>query len=377
MIERRPLSARRHVVLSTSGLAIVVMLSAAEPARAQTIGTAPREPVAATQGGSGLPRFTASALADRPWFDPAIADPRAPQIAALAIAYSDEFQYMVNPGSRRIWDISLGKEIPIVVFETRPGRDGEIVKGGWGWGIWTPVNFHMVSDFKDDSNPIINTDYRFAGMAKVAYGLSETTNLAWKVQFGHESTHLGDEFTIHAEQTYGTAFERINVSYEYLEYGMLYEREGLGNVNDPNATLWTLGIRGGFMHTIDRGDPGFYSLNLLDGSRTLEPSKRNHEPSFGVELIPTGSEGWIGAWTPLVSVDGRWKTVYDYHKASADQDEDVAFSLSVATGLRNVKATGRGKADIMVKFYRGLNPNGQFRSQADYWMVGAGVRIRV
>ena len=131
------------------------------------------------------------------------------------------------------------------------------------------------------------------------------------------------------------------------------------------------------MHTVDRGDPGFYSLQLLDNSRTLEPSQRNHEPSFGVELMPTGSKGWIGAWTPFVSVDGRWKTVYDYHKTSADQDEDVAFSLSVATGLRNVKATGRGKADIMIKFYRGLNPNGQFRSQSDYWMVGAGVRIRV
>ena len=376
MIEHWSSSARRHIVLSTASLA-VFMLCGAESAWAQTDGTVTPAAVAAPQGGSGQRRFTASALADRPWFDPAIADPRAPQIAALALAFSDEFQYMVNSGSRRIWDISLGKEIPIVVFETNPGRDGEIVKGGWGWGIWTPVNFHMVSDFKDDSSPIINTDYRFAGMAKVAYGLSETTNLAWKVQFGHESTHLGDEFTIHAEQTYGAAFERINVSYEYLEYGMLYEREGLGNVNDPDATLWTLGIRGGFMHTIDRGHPGFYSLHLLDDSRTLEPSKRNHEPSFGVELIPTGSKGWIGGWTPFVSVDGRWKTVYDYHKTSAEQDEDVAFSLSVATGLRNVTATGRGKADIMIKFYRGLNPNGQFRSQADYWMVGAGVRVRV
>jgi hypothetical protein len=283
---------------------------------------------------------------------------------------------MVNSGRRRIWDINLGKEIPIVVFEINPGRDGEISRGGWGVGIWTPVNFHMVSDFKDDSSPIINTDYRFAGMVKVAYGLSEVTNLAWKVQFGHESTHLGDEFTIHAEQKYGATFERINVSYEYLEYGMLFEREGLGGTSDPNATIWTLGVRGGFMHLVDRGDPGFYSLDLLDGSRTLQPSKRNYEPSFAVELLPSGINGWIGAWTPFLSIDGRWKTVYDYHKISADQDEDVSFSWSVGTGLRNVIATGRGKADIFLKFYRGLNPNGQFRNQDDYWMFGAGVHVR-
>jgi hypothetical protein len=47
------------------------------------------------------------------------------------------------------------------------------------------------------------------------------------------------------------------VSYEYLEYGMLVEHEGLGSSADPTATTWTLGVRGGFTHTIDRGEPGF------------------------------------------------------------------------------------------------------------------------
>lgn len=34
-----------------------------------------------------------------------------------------------------------------------------------------PISFHMVEDFKDDSSPIINTDYRFSGMIK--------TQVAW------------------------------------------------------------------------------------------------------------------------------------------------------------------------------------------------------
>lgn len=281
---------------------------------------------------------------------------------------------MVEPGNRPIWDISLGKEIPLVAFDTMHVGDENPPPGGFGIGLWAPVNFHMVSDFKDDSSPIINTDYRFAAVVKASYGLAAGQTLSAKVQFGHESTHLGDEFTIHAIEKYGAAFEGINVSYEYFEYALDYAREAAFTTGPIN---WDTAFRVGFTHTADRGHVGFYSETLLDGSRTLIPSTRNHEPWLGLQVMPSGNRGVLGAWAPYLSIDGRLRTLYRFDKTSRDEDEDRQFSMSVVTGLRNVLATGRGKPDLMIKGYYGGNPNGQFRGQRNHWMVGIGLYVRV
>lgn len=40
-----------------------------------------------------------------------------------------------------------------------------------GLGVWLPIAFHMAEDFKDESNPIVDTDYRFGVMLKSQIGL--------------------------------------------------------------------------------------------------------------------------------------------------------------------------------------------------------------
>lgn len=314
-----------------------------------------------------------SLLENRPWIEPLIADPRGPHVAAIAYGYGKEFEYMVEGGNRPMWDISLGKEIPVVAFDTKHVGDRYAAPGGFGIGLWLPVNFHMVSDFKDDSSPIINTDYRFGAVVKATYGFTGQQSVSAKVHFGHESTHLGDEFTIHATEKYGAAFERINVSYEYFEYGLDYAKEAWFTTG---PTRWDLNARVGFTHTADRGHVGFYSETLLDGSRTIVPSTRNHEPWFGVQLLPS-DRGFIGDWAPFVSLDGRWRTLYDFNKTSPDESEDSQLSLSFVTGLRKVQSVQRGRPDLMIKGYYGGNPNGQFRGQKNYWMLGIGLYVRV
>jgi Protein of unknown function (DUF1207) len=284
----------------------------------------------------------------------------------LAFAYSKEFQYQVNRGNRRVWDISLGKEIPIVGWESKRSGGNELEPGAWGAGVWIPVSFHMVEDFKDESNPIINTDYRFGGQVKLQRAFENQRFLGFKLQVGHESTHLGDEFTLHATTTHAD-FERINVSYEYWEYGISWEF-----LTEAAPLEWK--IRHGGIRLF--GDDGFYSDHLLEpDGREIAPSRYNFEPSFGVEATPTQGRGWH----PYGSVDLRLRTVYDYHKPNRETPEDRQWSVSAAVGLRNgaFRKTERGIPDFVFRYYYGVNPNGQFRSDAKYWQVGVGIFVRV
>ena len=156
---------------------------------------------------------------DRDYFDPLIAEPRAPQIAFTFPAWIPELQYLGRAG-----------HAPRVGSEPRP-RDSDLrarqlrrrhardSKGSQGFGLWVDVSFHMIEDMgKDPSNPIINTDYRFS-LAKLKYyrvvSVSPPTTGAnpvrrWKSfavradLYHHESTHLGDEFVINGQGAHPT-----------------------------------------------------------------------------------------------------------------------------------------------------------------------------
>jgi hypothetical protein len=46
-------------------------------------------------------------------------------------------------------------------------------------------------------------------------------------------------------------------------------------------------------------------------------------------------------------------------------------------GLRDImrRPKERGAADLYLRFYYGVNPKGQFRSQRDYRLIGLGLRV--
>jgi hypothetical protein len=331
--------------------------AAAPPAGGASAAAAP----AAASGSSDLWVFE-----NRSYFDPLVAEPRAAQITVLAATYAKEYQYQVKHGSRRIWDISLGKEIPIVGWESTRSGGNELEPGAFAFGVWIPVSFHMVEDFLDDSSPIINTDYRFGGQLKAQRAFEGQRSLSFKLQVGHESTHLGDEFTLHAVTTYPD-FERINVSYEYWEYGIGFEL-----LSEAMSLEWR--FRHGGIQVL--GDEGFYSDHLLEpNGREIATSRHNFEPSFGIEATPTQPRGWH----PYGSVDLRLRTVYDYAKPTRETPEDRQWSVSAVLGLRNgaFKRTDRGIPDFVLRGYYGVNPNGQFRSQRSYWQIGVGIFVRV
>ena len=261
--------------------------------------------------------------------------------------------------------------------ETQAPSPVHMAKGRWGVGLWTPVSFHMVEDFKDESAPIVDTDYRFGAMLKAEYGLNDNMSLNVRfVPWAHESTHLGDEYTILASRS--PSFERVNVSYEYWSYGL-----SLGYrfpTSSITATVPPRFLDGSGQLTVRHvgmslwGEDGYYSNHLLgDETPTLTPSTKNYEPSFGAELrLPVRSgSGSSEARQWLFSLDLRHRLQYDYHQDPIGSDER-RWSWAATAGRATQEGNSRVLSQYFLYLYRGVNPYGQLRSQGDYWSAGLG-----
>ena len=300
---------------------------------------------------------------DLPYYEPLKADPRAARMTLIVPAWSKALPHSVKPGTRFVWQITLGRELPIVGWRTQTD-DGRAGVGEWGVGLWIPVSFHMIEDHKDESAPIVDTDYRFGMMGKFQYGLSEESWLGIRlVPWAHESTHLGDEYTIIAQQNFPPGspreFERVNPSFEYLEYGVSYERMFGENM----LTVRHGGIK---LH----GDDGYYSDHLVGDPRpTLTPSEKNFEPSFGMEWrgMPMGNRDWF------VSLDLRHKLAYRFHRAPGEEEtKHWSYSLAIGRAIPEQSNNRIPLRDYFIYLYRGVNPFGQLREQHDFWFAGIG-----
>ena len=364
-----------------------VLLLAPHAASAQ--GATASVPAAATQTAqpAAAPRTWRNEwFRDRGYFDPLIAEPRAPQIAFTFPAWIPELQFSVEPGNRLAWEVSLGREIPI--FSRANFDEATQRKGSQGFGLWVDVSFHMLEDMgKDPSNPIINTDYRFS-LAKLKYYRimsTPTLNTAavqhWKSLalrgdlYHHESTHLGDEFVVNGQGAHPGEFERQNVSFEF------YDITGAFNWESSEGLLHS--IRGGTTGLV-KPSHGYYSDHTLEfpEERAVVKSERNFEPYVQYEFHAphTTKTGALSPrrWAPFVSADVRRRIVLDFNKVSADVKEDTQWSTNLLAGFRSWAGFQRfAIKEIYARYYHGVNPHGQLRNQKDFWLAGFGVNFTV
>jgi hypothetical protein len=294
-------------------------------------------------------------FSDRHYYDPLLAEPHAAQTRVLFPSWSSVFPHSVNDGNRFAWQVSMGREIPMFGRESSSSTALPEPRK-LSFGFWVPISFHVIEDFVDTSNPIVDTDYRFGFMSKAVYGLSTSTWLAVRfVPWAHESTHLGDEYVILAQRL--PDFERVNVSYEYYQYGVSLYHEF------PAARLT---LRHGGLNVW--GDDGYYSNHLLgEEAQTITPSRKNYEPSFGGEIKFGRALGH--EW--FASLDARPKLAYVFHQQSPD-DEQRHWSWSTAVGLAKPDTDRSVLRAFFLYWYHGVNPYGQLRSQSDHTAIGAG-----
>jgi hypothetical protein len=307
----------------------------------------------------------------RGYYEPLVAGVREPHMSALWPAWAGRMEFMVKDADpRMIWDIDVGYELPLGGVESgMVDNQGRVAPGAFGVGVWFPIDFHMVMDFVDDSSPIINTDYRFGPTVKAQFGVTSVSWLGLRLAAGHESTHLGDEFSIVAQRTFPTLFERINVSWEYIDVGTLYER-------DAGDLFWSARLGTTARARSFRGS--YYSI----GEESISSSPRG-------EIVP--SRNWIDpyggfdvtllepAGRPVeayLSAELRWRSVYDYHRARAEDPEERQASVNLIVGVKRSGTGGAlGRASMFGRFYHGVNPHGQFRNQRDYTQFGIGLRM--
>lgn len=327
-------------------------------------------------------------LENRPYFDPLLSDPYATQMSVLFPAAADSFPFALNPGRSLVWDISVGHEFPMLGWESGPKRTPAtdtltgVAAGAIGIGVWLPLSFHMIEDLsKDPSRPILDTDYRFGAQLKVQYGLPGAwgtrtqTHIGLKFQAGHESTHVGDEFTISAIEHYPDTFLRVNVSYEYYDVALTFEP------NFGAGARHHLRFRAGRVW-LWHPQVGWYTEThlLYPLGAVIAPSRRNAEPYGEVEFtyaLP-GKQGRPSATSVIASVDIRDRTVFQY-QAILTHEEPSEISVNSMIGLRYKRSseglTGRISPTLYLRYYHGVNPNGQFRSQAHFSLYGVGVEF--
>lgn len=309
-------------------------------------------------------------LEDREYFDPHIAGPREATVKILFPASSPAFPYAQTEGRRLVWDISLGKEIPLIGYETSSSKYNSLGKGDWGCGLWLPVGFHMIEDLNgDDSSPILDTDYRFGLMLKGRFTLADQFWLKLRASVGHESTHVGDEFSLAAQRAEPRTFTRINVSHEDWDF-----TAGLDFIlSEKHEIHVLLGLVG-----LVRPSHGYYSTDLLETNGAVVPvSHNNLEPYLSAEYFFLKS--MLGTWAPWVSLDLRYRSVYDYTRADASIPEERNISTNFLVGLRNQerKRGEKGAVDVYLRVYYGVNPAGQFRSQDGYLLYGFGIHVPI
>src|SRR5687767_3659957 len=216
---------------------------------------------------------------NRSYYDPLIAGVREPHLSALFPATATRMSFMVDKRNPRIvWDIDVGAEIPIFGRESALTAN-DLGVGEWGVGLWIPIDFHMIEDFIDESGPIINTDYRFGAMVKFRRGVAENRWIAARLHFGHESTHLGDEFSIRGQEAFPDDFERINVSWEYLDLGGMYQWHA-------GQQIWN--ARVGVTSTFPFGD-SYYQTGpgtiTVSAQGPVTESTNWWDPYLGVEFL--------------------------------------------------------------------------------------------
>lgn len=253
-------------------------------------------------------------------FRPLFADPKQPQTFATlqAVKIRD------SKTSATVGSVGFGENFG---FYSR--RDG---CNGWQVGLLAGVFSQF--DMNAPSSDLINTDYVVGIPVSWRSGLFST-----RVRLYHQSTHLGDEFVLH-----NPGVNRVNYSYE--------EAEAILSLDAPGG--WGRVYAG-----------GGYLLHR-------EPANLDRlKVQAGVELRgPTWSSGPIDrilsgplVVTPVLGAD--FKTF-----------EQLNWSLNtnVVGGLEFARAGALRRFRVLINYYHGNNPYGQFYGQK-VESVGLGIYL--
>jgi hypothetical protein len=272
---------------------------------------------------------------------------------------------------------NLGADLPL--------WSGNFDAGKYGVSVTLPFLIDVWLDmFERTTAPVINTGYRF-GAFEIGF-IHRLEKPFWRIKnyalrlspLKHECTHIGDELTI-ARMNEGLKVTRINVSYNYAELML--------TINDPDGSLHrNHAFRFGLLVLHDFGK-GYYDILPQEADESVvEPSHRPFEYYLQYQYQ---SRLLLRNLQAIASVEMRSRERYNYPFSYSGRLQDYwdehpdlksmvlaspdKVCVNVFLGLRynNPKSKAYySKIGIGFRYYGGINPYGQFRSQPRYSQWG-------
>lgn len=245
-------------------------------------------------------------------FKPLLADPRWAHFSAAYRNFQND-----NFDGRNIASVSFGETIPI--YRRNLGESVAQWEVGLQGGVFSDFNLGAPSSDLVNSDFIVSVYSSFRAKQFSAFG-----------RIYHQSSHLGDEFLLRKE---GSAFERVNLSYEGVDLRLSYEFP--------------------------------YGVRLYGGGGGLF----HKEPSaLKVWMVQYGAE-FRSPWR-IGSAPVRPILAADFKNF---QENNWGTDISARAGIEfeNLQVLGR-KLQLLVEYFDGHSSSGQFfRNKVEYIGVGA------
>jgi len=263
----------------------------------------------------------------------------------------DDNYYISDYTTRPFIEVHLGTELPVYYLVNRQKNFKFSTCAYLG-------NILLIDMFEQTTSPVINTDYFFGLKASALKYTNHPTirNIGLKlVPVFHESTHLGDEFSIHGYHDL-PGFRRVNVSYEAWEIAAV--------INDPDTIQSNLvSAKVGF-HGLWNPSHGYYSTNDLETKNSLAPpSQKNYEYYFQLNLQRTRGFLCSRRWMNILSVEANNRLKFSYDEAI---EETRSWNMNLYIGWKYISQKSGHNLGFFFRYYTGIIPNGQFRNTGGY-----------
>jgi len=277
--------------------------------------------------------------------------------------------WLTDYQSRPFAEVHFGFEIPVIVYRSQSYKPNQ----PFGVSLSLPVAAVVLVDMLEvNTAPVVNADYWFCAEIRAVWypdfikkiGIN---NLGFKfIPISHESTHIGDEVSIHGYQTI-QEFERINVSYEAWELGI--------TLNDPDTLQGNvLSFRTGVMG-IWWLNEGYYTIDSLE-VKDQDVQKSSNRPEYYFALNWIRRKGWATnkKWNNEISLEVRNRIKFSYQEGA---EENRSWNFNSYLGWKyNMSGNYMGTMGLYARFYYGINPHGQFRDIGNFRFIGLSLILR-
>ncbi len=378
------LGAAAAALVIVSPLATVSPLAIVSPLAAQDVGVS--EAGCSQRAGHYGVHF----LEDFQYFKPMVANIRNPRLQVRhyfrdeAVPFTDRGPKGSNQSRFGFFDVSYGESFPFLGWNFDREAPENCMEAN-GVALFVQGAAQSLLDMDTESHSVLNTDFRIGAGVQARFA----GHLSLRLQYFHESTHIGDEYVLGAIDD--PAFRRYNVSYEaweaYLAADNFRHEEDLDgklSLIPVYARVYGGGRKfvSGLLGTFD-GE--FEAFDFDSGQPVGGPllTANSTEFQFGGELFWDCFE--LPQDRPDASAFSRL-THFQYLFAAGDlyyRDRyDVVApervpSLHLMIGVTyGAYFRGRRSVQWALHRYEGVNPHGQFRTdEIDYWALSFGLRF--